>query len=233
MKKYLSKSIRGLALAVALVAACGSTQAQQLKIATVDMKKIFDGYYKTKQAELQIKDRAADSDKVYKGMVDDYQKSNEEYRKLVEASNDQAVSPEEREKRKKGAEGKLTDIQEIEKQVKQFQAQARTTLGEMERRMRDNIVKEIRDQVNTRAKSAGYQLVVDASATTSYQTPFILYASGQPDLTEDILKELNASAPPGALDNTSAPAAPSAATPAADKNADILKPAAKDGKAKK
>lgn len=220
--------LRAGGLALALLLTTASTQAQ-LRIATVDMKKIFDSYYKTKQAEGQIKDRATDSDKVYKGMVDDYQKANDEYRKLVESSNDQAVSADEREKRKKNAEAKLNDIQEIEKQVKQFQAQARTTLGEMERRMRENIVKEIRDQVNGKARSSGFQLVLDSSATTPYQTPIVLYASGQPDLTEEILKELNETAPPGSLD------APAAATPAPAPapNADILKPTtAKDGKSK-
>ena len=122
---------------------------------------------------------AADSDKVYKGMIEDYKKANEEYRKLVETSNDQAVSAEERDRRKKNAETKLMEIQEIEKSVKQFEAQARTTIGEMEKRMRDNIVRKIRDVVNAKAKAGGYQLVFDTAAQTVYQTPFILYSNGQ------------------------------------------------------
>jgi outer membrane protein len=181
------------------LAAATSVSAQQLKLATVDMKRVFDSYYKTKQAEAQIKDRAADSDKVYKGMVDDYQKANDDYRKLVDSANDQAVSADERDKRKKNAESKLMEIQEIEKSVKQFRAQAQETLSTMERRMRDNIVKEIRDLVNTKGKSAGYNMVFDTSAQTVYQTPFILYTQGQSDLTDDIIKDLNASAPPGTL----------------------------------
>src|SRR4051812_29836929 len=69
MKKYIFATL----LAFALLEA-PSVSAQQIRIATVDMKRVFDSYYKTKQAEAQIKDRAGDSDKVYKGMVDDYQK---------------------------------------------------------------------------------------------------------------------------------------------------------------
>jgi outer membrane protein len=196
MNMNLQKSLRASALALALFLTAASTQAQ-MKLATVDMKKVFDSFYKTKQAEQQIKDRGADSEKVYKGMVEDYQKANDEYRKLVEGSNDQAVSAEERDKRKKSAEAKLSEIQDIEKQVKQFQVQARTTLGELEKRMREGIVKDIRDAVNTRAKSGNYNMVFDTSAQTVYQTPYLLYTSGQPDLTDDVIKELNASAPPG------------------------------------
>lgn len=193
MNRYLS------AFVLALLLGFGSISAQaQLKIATVDMKKIFDGYYKTKQAEGQIKDRAGESDKVYKGMVDDYQKANEEYRKLVDSANDQTASAEEREKRKKSAETKLMEIQEIEKSVKQFRAQAQDTLTSLEKRMRDNIVKEIRDVVNSRSKSGNYNMVFDTSAQTVYQTPFILYTAGQNDLTDDIIKDLNATAPASA-----------------------------------
>jgi outer membrane protein len=176
-----------------------SVQAQQPKIAIVDMKKAFDGYYKTKQAEAQIKERATDSDKVYKGMIEDYKKANEEYRKLIDSSNDQAVSNEEREKRKKSAEAKLLELQEIEKSVKQFEQQARTSIGEMEKRMRDKIVGEIREVVNARAKAGGFTLVFDLAAVTAYQTPIILYSAGENDLTESIIKEINANAPPGSL----------------------------------
>ena len=182
----------------------GSLQAQP-KIALVDMKKAFDAYYKTKQAEAQIKERAADSDKVYKGMIEDYKKANEDYRKLIDGSNDQAVSADERDKRKKSAEAKLLELQEIEKSVKQFEQQARTSIGEMEKRMRDKIVGEIREVVNARARSGGFTMVMDLAAVTPYQTPIILFTNGENDLTDGIVKEINANAPAGALSGAGAP----------------------------
>ena len=172
-----------------------SAQAQSQKIAVVDMKRAFDGYYKTKQAEAQIKERAAESDKVYKGMIEEYKKANEEYKTLIDSSNDQAVSAEERERRKKSAETKLLDLQEIEKSVKQYESQARTTIGAMEKRMRDKIVEEIRDVVNRLSSSGGYTFVIDSAAVTAYQTPILLYTDGKNDLTEAVIKEVNATAP--------------------------------------
>lgn len=193
------KKILFLAKCMALAALLAASAQAQPKIAIVDMKKAFDGYYKTKQAEGQIKERAADSDKVYKGMIEDYKKANEDYRKLIDSSNDQAVSADERDKRKKSAESKLMELQEIEKSVKQFEQQARTSIGEMEKRMRDKIVGEIREVVNARAKAGAYTLVLDLAAVTPYQTPIILYTSGENDLTEAVIKEINANAPAGAL----------------------------------
>src|SRR6476620_5008608 len=87
-----------------LLATAFSTAVQaQPKIATVDLRKIFEGYYKTKQADAQLRERGVDAEKQYKGMLDEYQKANEDYKKLVESANDQAVASEKREERKKAA----------------------------------------------------------------------------------------------------------------------------------
>jgi outer membrane protein len=196
----LVKRIKPLALLAGLIVVGTLSVPAQAPVAnrfaTVDMKKIFDSYYKTKQAEAQIKDRAGESDKVYKGMIEDYKTLNDEYKKLVDGSNDQALSSEEREKRKKSAENKLIEIQTTEKSVKQYEQQARTTIGEMEKRMREKIVGEIRDVVNAKARSGGFTMVFDLAAQTVYQTPFILFTNGENDLTDIIVKEMNATAPP-------------------------------------
>ena len=172
----------------------GSAWAQS-RIATVDLRKLFDGYWKTKQADAALKERAADLDKEYKGLREDYQKSKEEYQKLLAGANDQAVAAEERDKRKQAAEAKLKNIKESEEAVVQFERQARTTLDEQKRRMRDNIVNEIRTVVNAKAKSAGFALVVDTTAESNNGTPVVMFTSGENNMTEDVLSQLNAGAP--------------------------------------
>jgi len=167
----------------------------QSRIATVDLRKLFDGYWKTKQADGALKDRAADLDKEYKDLLEDFQKLKEEYQKLLADANDQAVSAEEREKRKQTAEAKLKSIKDTEDTVLQFKRQATTNLDEQRRRMRDNILTEIRTVVNAKAKSAGFALIVDTAAESSNGTPIVLYTNGENDLTEEVLNQLNAGAP--------------------------------------
>jgi outer membrane protein len=209
MKKLISLFGKGLVI-VSLTTTFVQAQSG-VKFAIVDMKKAFDSFYKTKSAEGQIKDRAAEADKSYKGMIEDYKKANEDYKKLVEQSNDQALASEERDKRKKSAETKLIELQEIEKSVRQFEAQAKSSIGEMEKRMRDKIVGEIRDVVNNMARTGGYTLVFDTAAVTAYQTPFILFNNGENDLTEAVIKEINTSAPAGAFSNAGETAKPNPA----------------------
>ncbi|HEU0040555.1 MAG TPA: OmpH family outer membrane protein [Verrucomicrobiae bacterium] len=191
MKNWLRKLIPAVLLLVVL----NETAWAQTRVATVDLRKLFDGYWKRKQADTALKDRAADLDKEFKGMRDDHKKLTGEYQKLLADANDPAVSAEEREKRKKAAETKLKDIQEAQETLGQFERQARTTLDEQMRRMRDNVLGEIRTVINAKAKSAGYALVVDTAAESKDFTPICLYSSGENDLTQAVLEQLNATAP--------------------------------------
>lgn len=172
----------------------GSALAQT-KIATVDLKKLFDNYYKTKLAQASIQERAAQLDKDDKGMKDDLKKGSDEYQQLLQQANDQALSAEERDRRKQSADDKLKQLQTDKATIDQYERQAQTTLGEQRQRMRENILTEIKAAVNTKAKAGGYSLVFDTAAETVNGTMTIVYTSGDNDLTDDILSQLNAGAP--------------------------------------
>ena len=169
--------------------------AQTGKIATVDMRKLFDGYWKTKQAETALNDRKAELDKEDHDFIDGLKKDRDEYQKLLDTANDQAVSADERDKRKQAAADKYKQIKDSETTIVQFERQAQATLAEQSQRMRANILNEIKTAVTARGKAAGYAMVVDIASETVNQTPIILYSSGENDLTVAALAQLNAGAP--------------------------------------
>ncbi len=191
MKLHLKKVVFVL---IAVVALATPLQAQT-KVGSVDLKKLFDGYWKTKQADANLKDSAGELEKKRKGMVDDYQKANEDYKKLLETTNDQAVSADEREKRKKTAEAKLLEIKEIESTITQFNRSAQGQIMEQQRQMRDKILKEIREAVDAKSKAHGFAFVIDTAAETVNNTPFVLFNSGENDITEEVLKHINSTSP--------------------------------------
>jgi outer membrane protein len=200
MMKSLFRKIVPLLLLISLM---GGSACAQGRIATVELRKVFDGYWKTKQADAALKDRAADIEKDHKNMLDDWKKAKEEYQTLLGEANNQTLSFEEREKRKKSAEDKLKQIKDSEEGISQYERQARTTLDEQRKRMRDSIVEEIRAAVNSKAKSAGYALVIDTGAESGNGnaaagtpgTPVFLYANNENDITAAVLSQLNAGAP--------------------------------------
>jgi outer membrane protein len=191
MKGLLSKTL----LALLLLAGPGGSAWAQGRFATIDLRKVFDNYWKTKQADAALKGRAADMEKDHKNMVDDYQKAKNEYTGLLADANNQALSNEERERRKRTAEDKLKSLKDSEESIGQYERQARTTLDEQRRRMRDNIVGEIRKVLDAKAKSAGYSVVFDTTAESANGTPFLLYSDNENDLTDAIIQQMNLNAP--------------------------------------
>jgi Skp family chaperone for outer membrane proteins len=87
-------------------------------------------------------------------------------------------------------------LKDLETTVAQFERSSRAKLGEKQRRKRDAILEEIREVINSKAKSAGYTMVVDIAASSINDTPVVLYNNGENDLTESTLAQLNAAAPP-------------------------------------
>src|SRR6188472_1458287 len=103
--------LRNIIMAWLLTLLTTSAWAQG-RVATVDLRKVFDTYWKTKQASTTLKNKAADLEKEHKNMLDDWKRGKEEYQTLLTGANDQAVSSDERAKRKKAAEDKLRDIKD-------------------------------------------------------------------------------------------------------------------------
>ena len=191
MKSFL----RTIVPALLLVGLTSSTAWGQVRIGTVDLRKVFEGYWKTKQADASLKDRAADIEKEHKTMMDDWKKSKEDYQKLLTEANDQNLSVEERDKRKKTAEDKFKQIRDSEEAIGQYERQARTTIDEQRKRMRDSLVDEIRTIVSGRAKTAGYTLVLDTASESINGTPVVVFSNNENDITEMVLSQLNAGAP--------------------------------------
>ena len=94
----LTRKVIAAALLGCFLASSASAQG---RIATIDLRKVFDNYWKTKQADASLKDRAADMEKEHKNMLEDWKKAKDEYQSFLSGANDQARSSDEREKSKR------------------------------------------------------------------------------------------------------------------------------------
>jgi outer membrane protein len=188
-----------------MVAVSGVPAFGQSKIATVDLKKLFENYYKTKLATAAVQQRADELDKDYSTMAADLKKRSDDYQTMLESANDQAVSQDERDRRRQAANDELKQLQDSKAAIDQFERQAQIQISDQRQRMRDNILQEIKKAVADKAKAAGDTLVFDSAAQTVNGTPAILFDAGDNDLTADVLKQLNATAPPDLPDTTSPP----------------------------
>jgi Skp family chaperone for outer membrane proteins len=154
------------------------------------MKKLFNSYYKTKMATTALDKKKVDLRKEIKDMADGLDKAKTEYKQLLNQANDQAISTDERDRRKQLAADKAREVNDSQVAIEQFQRQAEAQLGEQSQRMSQGLVGEIQKAVSDKAKAGGFTLVVNSANPEA-----VVYASQDNDITDSVLGQLNAGAP--------------------------------------
>ncbi len=194
--------IKRIVLTASLLLALTLTSSAQAqgKIATIDLKKVFDGYWKRIQADKDLKTRAKGFEDELGKMRTEFEAETKDLPKLEQGVKDPLISPAEKEKRQKAFEARIMKAKELEKSIMQFNNSARATLDEITRQSRNDLLEEIRDHIRKKAKSAGVSLVIDTASETINQTPVVLYSDGSNDWTDEVLSTLNIGAPKGLLE---------------------------------
>lgn len=164
----------------------------QAKIATVNLQKVFDNYWKTKQISERLQGRGQEYKENREKLMKQYQELNESYAKLQESANDPAASSSERDRRTKDAEAKLLEVKNLERDIVDYDNTTKAEITETQTRMKENIIQQIREKIAQIAKKAGYAFVFDTAAEARTDTPVLLYTDGSNDLTDQVLSSLNA-----------------------------------------
>jgi outer membrane protein len=186
-------TLNKIILALFMASFLGANAGAQTKIGTVDLNKIFNGYWKTKEAKNMIDDQRAAMEKDLNKMMDTGNKAADEYKKLLADASDPLLSSEQRDKNKKAAEDKLKAMNDLKEDINRERTRDAATLEEQSTRMRNNILDEIRTAVNAKAKEAGCSMVIDVSAESLAKTPIVLYSTDANDLTDKVSEDLNRS----------------------------------------
>ena len=109
-----------LVAAVGTLAFTASAQAQ-LKVGTIDMKQVFDGYYKTKDAEAKINESRAQAQKELAERLDTFNKAQEQARKLNDEAGKSELSEKAKADKVKGLNEKLQELGVMQREVQEFQ----------------------------------------------------------------------------------------------------------------
>ncbi len=185
--------LRALVSILALAAFSSTIYSQEsLKIATVDMSKTFESYWKTTLSNKQIKERETDFNKIEQGMVDDIKLIQEEYSRLVQSAQDPANAASKREEDSKQARLKAAANDRSLRSLTEYRQNKQRTMGEMRARLSKARVDEIKEIISAKAKQGSYDLVVNSAQNDA---ALVLYTVGKNDLTKEVIEELNKEAP--------------------------------------
>jgi len=203
----MNKMIRKLLLLTGLTLGSSSLLAQPaVKLIVVDMAKVFDGHYKSEEANAKFRDLEQKAQEQGEEIRKQGQAMMEEYRELVDQSKNALLTAEARTKAEADAQKKAGEIQQKQTDLQNFIQGTRNQLQQRIKNHRELLLEEISKVVADMAKRQGATLVIDKSGPTLFGIPSVIYSDPAYDITEEVLKEVNKDRP--------APAAP-AATPAA------------------
>jgi outer membrane protein len=189
-------TVTAAAAATPVLAGSGSAPAPaQLTIATVNLQKAFDNYYKRDEAQAAFDKARKDLEKEGQSMVEEGKKAMDDFNKLKDAVDDPTITPQERDSRKQKAQAKYEEVRSQEAALRTFDNNAREKLALQKQRMMEMLMKDVQTAVSAIAKKENYNFVIDVSAESATGTLFVLYHDGEHDTTDAVLKQLNAAAP--------------------------------------
>jgi outer membrane protein len=187
----LNRIVSLLALVLGIAAAPVAAQAQ-MKVGTIDMKQVFDGYYKTKDAEAKINESRAQAQKELAERLDTFNKAQEQARKLNDEAGKAELSEKAKAEKVKGLNEKLQELGVMQREVQEFQQTRERQLSEQSVRSRNSLVEEINKVVSDVVKANGYDLVFDKSGQSLNAVNVLVHSKDSFDFTADVVSKLNA-----------------------------------------
>ena len=182
-------AIGGLYLALA-----AALNAAEPAIAFVSMERLFDDYYKTKAANVQLKARFESVDVPRRELMNQVKTLKSEVEKLSAEARDKSLSDAERDKKRTAAEDKFTLFRDAEAKLVVFDNTYKKQFGDEMKQSQQKLVGEIRAVIEAYVKAHGIRIVFDSSGKTLNNVESVVYYDPASDITAPILALLNKNA---------------------------------------
>jgi outer membrane protein len=189
MRSLSLLTISGLCLALA-----AALNAAEPTMAFVSMERLFDDYYKTKSANVQLKARFESADVPRRELLNQVKTLKTEVEKLGAEARDKSLSDAERDKKRTAAEDKFALFRDAEQKLVEFDNTYKKQFGEQMKQSQQQLVGEIRAIIQAYVKEHGIRIVFDSSGKTLNSVESVVYYDPAFDITEPILAILNKNA---------------------------------------
>ena len=184
MKRIFAALMLALTMTVALHAA-------EVKIAVVDVKKVFDEYEKTKTVEIKLNQQAEVFREYSAQLEQQYKNIRKQYEDARDDSQNIAYSAAERENKRLKAQQLYESLMLKEQELKSYRESRQTQIRDMSAKLREEVIDEIRRAVHNKAVLEGYTIVIDKSGKSMSDVGFVIYVQPNLDITESVIQDLN------------------------------------------
>ena len=174
-----------------------SAVADKPQIGVVDIQRLFKEYYRTEEAQKQFNQDYAAIQKTVNQQLEQINEVVLQLKSLNDRLKDENLD--ENARYKCAQEFKLIDKkrQALLAEMKQVEFENKKRVARRKAASLQGIMSEIRGKVISFADKQKYDFVFDESGKNTNQISFFIYLKDATDITSEMLKELNDSAPEG------------------------------------
>lgn len=177
-----------------------ATAQDQLRVAVVDVSKVFKDYYKTKEVEKTLDEARASASQQLDARIEDHHRLIEEVARLEKDLANPALSATAKADCQKKHDDKVQETHVQEKENREIKAGHDRDLRELTMRLRNQIVEDILVVVRARVETSHYDLILNKSGQAAGGKNLVLYANSSLEISDDVIAALNQNHPvvPGA-----------------------------------
>lgn len=179
-------------------AALGLSAQPALKVLTVDMSKLFQGYYRTDDEMAKLKAQEQKAEEKGQAMLKEGNQLADKYKETLDQSKNSLLTAEARAKAEADATKMLEELQKRQNDLNAFKANTQRMLSQQMNNIRGVLVEEIIKKVNEVAKEKGATLVMDRNAG-------LVYADPGYDITDECMALINKDRPTPAAGDATTP----------------------------
>ena len=168
--------------------------AAELRIAVVDLDRVFKSYYKSRIAE-DFLNQQAEAARTYMSQLNSQLESlRAEARRLGTNALNPALNDQARKKAADDADAALAKVKSKETEISLYANERRREFMRLQQEKRDAIVKDIRQEIKRRAAAGNYAFVLDSSGKTTSGLPAVVVFPAKHDISDEVIRELNRTA---------------------------------------
>lgn len=180
-----------ITLSIAIFSMGTATANEIKKVATVDMKKLFDEYHLTKGAQEKVKANQAVIQKENNEKLEEIRKIADELQKLSKQIEDPVTSAANKEKLLRERKLQANKGNALENNRRDWLNRRNKAINESIVTEMRKILGQIQDKVEAYARDNDVDMILDKSARGTTQTLFLVFAKDQFDITASLLETLN------------------------------------------
>ena len=173
----------------------GYTLNAATAIGVISLEKVYNGYWRTDVENKKLKSKQEEALDRIKKLEESLRKQGTVLGNMIKAMQDPRLAAAERSNRQQQVQTKQKELQQMQDAIQGFRERTRKDLELDMRKEREQIMEEIQQIVSTEAKKRKLNLVLDEAARSAAIAPIVIFADGENDLTEEVLRQLNLSDP--------------------------------------